>query len=69
MALADGRREKLPPPRTDSPFEPTESLQLLDDGKHILAADQISVWLLELKPEPAHASVGNGNNSSAVPEQ
>jgi hypothetical protein len=46
-----------------------ESLQLLADGKHILAADQISVWLLELKPEPAHASVGNGDDSPAVPEQ
>ena len=69
MALADGRREKLPPPRTDSPFEPAESLQLLADGKHILAADQISFWLLELKPQPADASVGNGNNSPVVPEQ
>lgn len=69
MALADGEREQLPPLRTDYPFEPKESLQLLDDGKHVLAADQISVWLLELKPEPAHASVGNGDDSPAVPEQ
>ena len=69
MAMADGRREQFPPLRTDYPFEPKESLQLLDDGKHVLAADQISVWLLELKPEPAHASVGNGDDSPAVPEQ
>jgi len=55
MSLADGRKEKLPSLRTDYPFMPRESLQLLDDGKHVLAADQISVWLLELKPDPAHA--------------
>jgi hypothetical protein len=69
MSLADGRKEKLPSLRTDYPFMPRESLQLLDDGKHVLAADQISVWLLELKPDPAHASVGNGNNSPAFIEQ
>jgi hypothetical protein len=60
MALADGRREQLPPLRTDYPFELRESLQLLDDGKHILAADQYSIWLLEPGPEPARVSVGNG---------
>ena len=48
MALADGRKEELPPLRTDYPFEPKESLQLLDDRKHVLAADQFSIWLLEL---------------------
>jgi len=53
MALADGRREELPAPRTDYLFEIRESLQLLDNGKHILAADQYSIWLLQLGPEPA----------------
>ena len=53
MALADGRREELPPARTDYLFEIRESLQLLDNGKHILAADQYSIWLLQLGPEPA----------------
>jgi hypothetical protein len=69
MALADGRREELPPPRTDYPFNPRESLQLLDDGKHVLAADQISLWLPELKPDPAHASVGSGDDNSTVTEK
>jgi hypothetical protein len=53
VAMADGRKEKLPPPRTDYPFEIRESLQFLDDGNHVLAADQFSIWLLELEPEPA----------------
>ena len=66
MALADGRREEFLPLRTDYPFNPRESLQLLDDGKHVLAADQISLWLLELKPDPAQASVGSDNDNSAV---
>ena len=69
MAMADGRMEKLPPPRTDYPFEVRESLQLLDDGKHILAADQYSLWLLDLGPEPTRASIGSGKNHSAVTEQ
>jgi hypothetical protein len=64
MAMADGRREALPPPRTDYPFEIKESLQLLDDGKHVLVADQYSIWLLELGPEPARASGGKGDNNS-----
>lgn len=68
MAMADGRREELPPLRKDYPFEPKESLQLLDDGIHVLAADQFSLWLLELKPEQA-ASVGSGDNNSAVTEK
>ena len=66
MALADGHREKFPPLRTDYPFQPRESLQLLADGKHILAADQISLWLLELKPEPDLSS-GNGNIIKTAP--
>jgi len=53
MTLADGRREQFPPLRTDYPFEPKETLQLMDDGKHVLAADQFSLWLLELNPAPA----------------
>jgi len=65
MALADGRREELPAPRTDYLFEIRESLQLLDNGKHILAADQYSIWLLELGPESGRTSVGNGLNNSA----
>jgi hypothetical protein len=52
MALANGIRQKLPPPRTDYPFEVRESLQLLDDGQRILVADQYSIWLLEPGPEP-----------------
>jgi hypothetical protein len=64
MVLADGRTEKLPPPRTDYPFEVTESLQFVDDGKRILVADQYSTWLLELGPEPARASADNGGNNS-----
>ena len=68
MALADGRREALPPARTDYPFEIKESLQLLDDGKHVLVADQYSIWLLELGPEPARASGGNGDNNSTASE-
>lgn len=59
MALADGTREELPPLRSDYPFVPRESLQLLDDGKHVLAADQISLWLLELKPEPRSTLTNN----------
>jgi hypothetical protein len=66
MAMADGRREEFLPLRTDYPFNPRESLQLLNDGKHVLAADQISLWLLELKPDPAHASVGGGDDNSTV---
>jgi hypothetical protein len=69
MAMADGERKELPPPRTDYPFEIKESLQLLDDGKHILVADQYSIWLLELEPEPTHTSVGNRDNHSASSEQ
>jgi hypothetical protein len=65
MAMADGRREQLPPLRTDYPFQPKESLQLLDDGIHVLAADQISLWLLDLKPEPVKASTDSGDNSSS----
>ena len=65
MALADGTREQFPPLRTDYPFEPNEALQLMDDGKHVLAADQFSLWLLELNPEPARAPAGNVNNNSA----
>jgi len=65
MALADGRREKFPPLRTDYPFQPKESLQLLADGKHVLAADQISLWLLELKPEPERSSGGGNINKTA----
>ena len=68
VALADGRREELPPPRTDYPFEVRESLQLLDDGKRILAADQYSIWLLELGPEPTRASVSDRDDHS-VSEQ
>jgi hypothetical protein len=48
MTIADGKREKLPPLRTEYPFVINESLQLLDGGKHILAADQFSVWRLDL---------------------
>jgi hypothetical protein len=48
MRLADGTREPYPPLRTDYAFEPRESFQLLPDGKHVLAADQFSIWLLEL---------------------
>ena len=59
MALADGRREELPPLRTDYPFNPRQSLQLLDDGKHVLAADQISLWLLELKQDMAAVPTDN----------
>jgi len=45
--LADGRREEFSPLRTEYKFEPKESLKLLDDGQHVLAADQYSIWLLE----------------------
>jgi hypothetical protein len=69
MAMADGRREELPPLRTDYPFQPRESLQLLDDGKHVLAADQISLWLLELKSESSSAPVDNENIRSALTEK
>jgi hypothetical protein len=65
MSMVDGRREKFPPLRTDYPFEPRQSLQLLDDGIHVLAADQTSLWLLDLKPEPVKASTGNVDNSSS----
>jgi hypothetical protein len=65
IALSDGTREQLPPPRTDYEFEPTEALQLLDAGKHILAADQFSIWLLELAPETQRASAEDGRQSSA----
>ena len=58
VALADGRREELPPPGTDYPFEVRESLQLLNDGKHILAADQYSLWLLEPNLEPNRDAAG-----------
>jgi len=46
--MADGRWQagSTPPARTDYPFEIKESLQLLDDGKHVLVADQYSIWLL-----------------------
>jgi hypothetical protein len=64
MALADGRREELPPARTDYAFEIKESLQPLDDGEYVLVADQYSIWLLELGPEPARASGGKGDNNS-----
>jgi hypothetical protein len=57
MALADARREALASPRTDYKFEPGELLQLLPDGKRILAADQCSLWLLE--PEPDYTPVNN----------
>jgi hypothetical protein len=63
LSLADGRRETLSPLRTDYPFEPKESLQLLDDGKHVLAADEISLWRLELNPDQPHAPVGDGPNN------
>ena len=66
MALADGRREQFLPPRTDYPFEPKESLQLLDDGIHVLAADQFSLWLLELKPEAAPAPVEDDKSNPAA---
>ena len=55
IALADGRREELPPPGTDYPFEVTESLQLLDDGKRVLVADQFSIWLLDFSITPAES--------------
>jgi hypothetical protein len=64
--LPDGRTEQFPPLRTDYPFEPKESLQLLEDGKHVLAADQYSLWLLELNPEPARISLEHDNNNSAL---
>jgi hypothetical protein len=67
MSLADGRREPLPSPRADYEFAPTESLKLLEDGKHVLAADQFSIWLLELKPERATASVGAGSVTPSKP--
>ena len=65
MALADGKREELPPLRTDYPIKLDESLQLLDDGKHVLAADQFSIWLLELSPEAAQARVANDKSNPA----
>jgi hypothetical protein len=60
MAMADGRREELPPPRRDYPFEVRESLQLLEDGQRVLVADQYSLWLLELGHEPLRASLQKG---------
>jgi hypothetical protein len=68
MALADGRREELPPLRTDYPFEPRESLQFTSDGNHILAADQISLWLLGSKPETA-PDTNDGRSVKAEPGQ
>jgi hypothetical protein len=65
MRLADGATEQFPPLRTDYPIELRESLQLLPDGKHVLAADQFSLWLLELNPAPARAPVASVNNNSA----
>ena len=56
----------LPPVLTDNPFEPKESPQLLDDGKHVLAADHYSLWLLELKPEAAGAPVEGGPSDAAA---
>jgi hypothetical protein len=67
-SLADGTREQFPPLRTDYAFEPQESFQLLPDGKRVLAADQFSLWLLELNPEPARAPVGNGNQILTPPK-
>jgi hypothetical protein len=52
-ALTDARREKFSSPRAEYEFEPKEALQLLDDGKQVLAADQYSIWLLELNHETA----------------
>jgi hypothetical protein len=57
MRLADGTTEQFPPLRTDYPMDLQESFQLLDDGKHVLAADQYSIWLLELNPEPVRAGI------------
>ena len=65
-AMSDGRREQLTPLRTDYPFEPSECLQLLADGKHVLAADPFSLWLLELKPEEQGPSAGKGEDYSAL---
>jgi hypothetical protein len=64
MRLADGRTEKLPPLRTDYPFELRESLQILEGGRHILAADQYSLWLLELGQEAADASNAHRNTAA-----
>jgi hypothetical protein len=70
MAMADGSSEQLPPLRTDYPFEPRQSLQLLDDGIHVLAADQISLWLLELKPESGRGdSQVRSGAAGKVPQQ
>ena len=51
MMMADGTTEQFPPLRTDYPIDLQESLQLLPDGKHVLAADQFSIWLLELNTD------------------
>jgi hypothetical protein len=50
-ALSTGLRQEISPLRPEYKFEPKESLQLLDDGKHVLAADQYSIWLLEPAPK------------------
>lgn len=56
----------LPPLLTDNQFEPKESPQLLDDGKHVLAADHYSLWLLELKPEAAQAPAVDDKSNPAL---
>ncbi len=41
---------------TDYLFEIREAMQLVNDGKQILAADQYSIWLLNLRPEALNAN-------------
>jgi hypothetical protein len=53
-ASITGRQvEDFPPFETKYPFAPSEALQLLDDGRRVLAADRFSIWLLELDSSEA----------------
>jgi hypothetical protein len=50
-SMTGGHVEDFPALETEYAFAPSETLQLLNDGRHVLAADRFSVWLLELGPK------------------
>jgi hypothetical protein len=66
-ALTDGARHEFSPLNTKYPFEPRERLQLLPDGKHILAADQYSIRVLQFKPQRATVAPDHQETSSTAP--
>jgi hypothetical protein len=56
--------EEFPALETNYEFAPTECLELLEDGKRVLAADRFSVWLLELSSrEPSSVKASSPNTS------